>query len=102
MHVPAHVPVQNGALMETRLLIGREPVLASKPCRRIVMVPVVPIARDLLVVGIEVGSGTVSITAVSLAPISAVLCNCHDAGKREYRRGHGQTMCFHECHPTQR
>jgi hypothetical protein len=50
MRLPSQILVQHRALMQARFLVGRQSGLVPEPCRRMGLVPVVPIARHLLVV----------------------------------------------------
>ena len=50
MHFLAKILVKRSTLTKAGLLIGGQSILRPKACRRVVLVLVVPIMRDLLIV----------------------------------------------------
>jgi hypothetical protein len=94
MHFPAEVLIQHGPLMQARFLIGRQSVLFSEPCRRVVLMLVVPVVRRLLVVFVKLRL----VLAVLIASLPTVLCPSNAGGQDEssYYSRTKQPMYIHE------
>ena len=78
VHLPSQTLVQHHALMEARLLVGRQPVPAPQSCRRMSLVLVVPVAGHLLVVVVELGMTLL---------VSPVLCESRASAQGQNRDG---------------
>jgi hypothetical protein len=90
VRLSAEVSVENGAFMETGLLVRRESVLVPQALRRMVPVVVVPVARHLLV--------TIVKPAISASIVSSIR-DAAGEGEQSRRRPNCQTKFLHRASP---
>jgi len=63
---PAQILVEHAALSQSGFLIGGEPILASKPCRCMILVLVVPIAGGLTISVVKLRVALIALVAAIL------------------------------------
>jgi hypothetical protein len=87
---PAQIPVEHGALSQSGFLIGGEPILASKPCWRMILVLVVPIAGGLTISVVKLRVALIALVAAILGESSARAQNDQSSGDDSCERMNSQ------------
>jgi len=66
VHSFSQILVENSALSQPGFLVGGEPILASKPCRRMILVLVVPVAGGLTIFVVKLRVALIALVAAIL------------------------------------
>jgi hypothetical protein len=94
VHSLSQILVEHGALSQSGFLIGGEPILAPKPCRRMVLVLVVPVAGGLTIFVVKLRVAMTALVAAILGESSAGAQNEQSSGDDSCQRMNSQENTF--------